>query len=120
MKQVLAVLVMLGVSGASLAAEEPPSSPEAMMREIVTPEDLRFFLKEARQAARAAAKGESYVPAPETATRARDIGDRIREKGLGLMEVLLDQIEQELLKAFPEEPDSATPPVSKPAERTHT
>jgi hypothetical protein len=106
-----------------LASEEALTSPEAMVREIVSPDDLRFFLNEARQAARSAAKGQSYVPAPETAARAKAIGERIREKGFGLMEVLLDQIEQELLRAFPSEPpskpDTAVPPASK-SERTQT
>lgn len=120
MKQVLAALVMLGVSSAVLADKEAPASPEAEIRKIFSPEDMRFFMNEARRALNAAAKGESYVPAPETATRARLIGERMREKGFGLMELMLDQIEQELSRLYPPEPGVESPPVSEPSERTRT
>jgi uncharacterized membrane-anchored protein len=107
MKRVLVWVLVLGFAGVA-QADEARASPEAMMQEIVSPEDVRFFMNEARQASRAAAKGELYVPAPEAAARARNIGERMREKGFGLMEALLDQIEQELLSVFP-------PPQDQPA-----
>jgi hypothetical protein len=107
MKRVLVWVLMSGFAGVA-QAEEAPASPEAVMRKIVSPEDVRFFMNEARQAARAAQRGELYVPAPDAAARARNIGERMREKGFGLMEALLDQIERELLSALP-------PPQDKPA-----
>lgn len=118
MKPVLVMVLMLGLTGAA-QAEEALASPETVMREIVSPEDVRFFMNEARQASRAAAKGELYVPAPEAAARARNIGERMREKGFGLMEALLDQIEQELLSVFPPPPDKPAAPV-KPDEDIRT
>lgn len=117
MKYLLGAMLFLGMSGFAQASEEPRTTPEAMMREMVSPEDLRFFLNEARQASRAAAKGESYIPSPGTAGRAKAIGERIREKGFGLMEMLLDEIERELVKAFPEKPDTGVAPDTKPDAR---
>jgi hypothetical protein len=114
MKGMLAVLLMLGLIGAVQAEDAPPSSPEAMIGEIVSADDLRFFLNEARQAARLVARGERYVPSPEAATRAKDIGNRIQKNGLDLVENLLDQIEHELLKAMPEQPDRPTVPCEPP------
>ncbi len=118
------VAMMLGWSLVCPAqAAEPSASPEETIRQLVTADELRFFLNEARQAARAAARGGNYAPSPETANRAKEIGIRVREKGFGLMEVLLDQIEQELLNAFPGEPsirqDATVPPDNRP-KRTQT
>ena len=121
MKAVWVVVGVLGWLGAALASEPVPpapmASPEAMMREMVSPEDVRFFMGEARQAARAAARGQAYLPAPETATRAREIGERMREKGFGLMEVLLDEIERELMRAYPAAPGN-TPATGQERART--
>lgn len=126
MKHALTGFVLLGMLGVVQAAEpevakpetpKPLDSPEATLREMVTAEDVRFFLNEARQAARAAAKGDAYVPSPQTATRAREIGERLREKGFGLMEGLLDQIERELLKELSPAPGTAPHPAP---ERTQT
>lgn len=126
MKHVLTGLILLGILGAVQAAEpeasgtetpKPLAAPETMLREMVSPDDVRFFLNEARQAARAAARGNAYVPSPQTATRAREIGERLREKGFGLMEGLLDQIERELMKEFSPVPGAAPHPAP---ERTQT
>jgi hypothetical protein len=120
MKYLLGVMLFLGMSSFVQASEEPRTTPEAMMREMVSPDDLRFFLNEARQASRAAAKGQGYVPSPGTAERAKAIGERIREKGFGLMELLLDEIERELVKAFPEEPNTRIVPDPKAVEGDRT
>lgn len=112
MKGIWAVLLMLGLTGAVQGEDAPPSSPEAMIGEIVSTDDLRFFLNEVRQAARLAARGERYVPTPEAASRAKDIGNRIRENGLDLVGSLLDQIEREFRKAMP--PDGPAVPCEPP------
>lgn len=121
MKKALAGLVLLGMLGAVQASEpemlKSPALPETVLREIVSPDDVRFFLHEVRQAARAAARGDAYVPPPQTATRAREIGERLREKGFGLMESVLDQIERELMKELSPTPGTTPHPVS---ERTQT
>lgn len=121
MKHALAGLVLLGMLGAVQASEPEAlkslASPETVLREMVSPDDVRFFLNEARHAARAAAKGDAYVPSPQTATRAREIGERLREKGFGLMEGLLDQIERELMKELSPAPGTAPHPAP---ERTQT
>ncbi len=120
MKYFLGAMLVLGLSGYAQAEEAPRTTPEAMMREMVSPEDLRFFLNEARQASRAAAKGESYIPSPGTANRAKAIGERIREKGFGMMELLLDEIERELVKVFPEERKVPVVPDDKPVKGERT
>lgn len=121
MKRLVTGSILLGMALVAQANSVQPdgaqpapglASPDAMMREMVTPDDLRFFLNEARQAARSAAKGEAYVPAPQTAMRAKEVGERMREKGFGLMEVLLDQIERELMKEF--SPPAGAAPRSMP------
>lgn len=120
MKYLLGVMLVLGLSGYVQASEAPRTTPEAMLREMISSEDLRFFLNEARQATRAAAKGQSYIPPPGTAERAKAIGERIRVKGFGLMELLLDEIERELVRALPEKPAPPLVPDSKPVEGERT
>lgn len=120
MKYLLGAMLMLGLPGYVHASEEARTTPEAMLREMISPEDLRFLLNEARQATRAAAKGQSYIPPPGTAQRAKAIGERIREKGFGLMELLLDEIERELVRALPEKPVPPVMPDSKPVEGERT
>jgi hypothetical protein len=116
MRHVVLLLSMLGMPGA-VQAQEAPTTPEMMMREMVSPDDLRFLFGEARLAVRAAAKGDAYVPAPEASARAKLIGERMRAKGFGVLEILLDQIERELLEELPAEPNKNAVPQT-PAERT--
>jgi hypothetical protein len=120
MKHLLVAMLIMVLPGFVQASDEPRTAPEAMMQEIVSPEDLRFFLNEARQATRAAAKGQSYIPSPGTADRIRHIGERIREKGFGMMELLLDEIERELVGTFPQEPDTEPVPDASPIEGDRT
>lgn len=122
MKRIVVAGCLLGWVGLAQAEPVPPAppafmgAPELMLREMVSPDEVRFFMGEARQAARAAARGQAYLPAPETAARAREIGERLRARSFGMMEVLLDEIERELMRAIPAIPER-TPPVQ---ERTRT
>lgn len=127
MQYLLAGLIVLAIAGPVMAEEELPPAPEVAIAEVLSREDVQFFMNEARQAMRAAVNGEIHVPDPETADRARKIGERMRAKGLGLMEAMLEEIEHELLRLFPKEPDLTAPepdppppPVKKPAERSRT
>jgi hypothetical protein len=127
MHYLLSGWLMLILAGPVMAEEELPPVPEAAIADVLSREDVQFFMNEARQAARAASRGEFYAPDPEAADRAKRIGERMRAKGLGLMEAMLDEIEHELLRLFPEEPnsvvpqlDTAPPPVKKPADRSRT
>jgi hypothetical protein len=120
MKRGVWVVLMLGICSGAWASEAAPAGPDAGAGEVVSREDVYFFLNEARRAMQAVASGTSYVPEPEVASRARAIAERLRAQGVGLIERLIEDAERELMKARPPHPDAPSPPVEAPPERTRT
>lgn len=118
MKRGVVVWVLLGACSGAWGAAVAPSGDEGVPAGIVSREEVRFFLNEARRAIEAMAKGESYVPEPAVASRAKAIAERLRAQGVGLLEQLLEQAEREWLKARPADPDLPPAAVEPPPART--
>lgn len=111
----MAMWLVLGVCSGAWGGAMAPSADDDAPDGVVSREDVRFFLNEARRAMDAMAKGESYVPEPEVASRAKAIAERFRAQGVGLLERLLEQAEREWLKARPADPDVPPNAVEPPA-----